>query len=79
MRTALFGPPIASSVTICAHNCHRVQIDVVLSFHNGGDEALNVSGIMGSINSPAAFNIYVHNLTSLVRFWPHNETAVSGV
>lgn len=42
------------------------KIDVVLSFHNGGDETLNVSGIMGSINSPAAFNIYVNNLTAQV-------------
>lgn len=47
--------------------CSRVQVDVVLSFHNGGDEALTVAGITGSINSPAAFNIYVNNLTSMVR------------
>lgn len=53
-----------------AHGCSHVQIDVVLSFHNGGDEALNVSGVMGSINSPAAFNIYVNNLTAMVRLEP---------
>lgn len=41
------------------------KVDVVLSFHNGGDEALTVAGITGSINSPAAFNIYVNNLTSM--------------
>lgn len=47
--------------------CSLLQVDVVLSFHNGGDESLTVGAISGSINSPAAFNIYVNNLTSMVR------------
>lgn len=42
------------------------QIDVVVGFRNGGDEALNVSHVRGSINSVAAFNIYVNNLTAQV-------------
>ena len=45
----------------------RPQIDVVLGFHNGGDETLNVTNVMGSINSPASFNIYVQNFSAAVR------------
>lgn len=42
------------------------KVDVVLNMHNGGKEALNVSGIMGSINSPASFKVYVHNLSAQI-------------
>ena len=42
----------------------NAQIDVVLGFHNGGDETLNVTNVMGSINSPASFNIYRPKLHS---------------
>ena len=44
-----------------------MQIDVVLGFHNGGDETLNVTNVLGSINSPASFNIFVQNFTAAVR------------
>ncbi len=53
----------AASILIRWH----VQIDVVLGFHNGGDETLNVTNVMGSINSPASFNIFVQNFSAAVR------------
>ena len=36
---------------------------VLVAFSNTGDETLNVTGIMGSINSPMDFGIYVQNFT----------------
>ena len=50
-----------------ASTTFNVQIDVVLGFHNGGDETLNVTNVIGSINSPAAFNIFVQNFSAAVR------------
>jgi hypothetical protein len=50
---------------------------VVLGFHNGGDETLNVTNVMGSINSPASFNIYVQNFSAAVRASVHRWFCVS--
>lgn len=37
--------------------------DVAVGFHNGAAEALNISAIMGSLNSPFDFNFHVQNFS----------------
>jgi len=43
------------------------QIEVVLGFHNEATMAYNVTAIMGSLNSPMDFSIFVQNFTNQVR------------
>ena len=38
-------------------------VEVLLGMHNGADAPLNVSFIMGSLNSPFDFNMHVQNFT----------------
>jgi len=47
---------------------------VLMSFSNTGEETLNVTGIMGSINSPMDFGIYVQNFT----YHPYGRVANPG-
>lgn len=39
----------------------------MLGLHNDASEAYNITSIMGSVNSPADFKTYIHNLTHQVR------------
>mmetsp|Transcript_35202 Transcript_35202/g.111249 ORF Transcript_35202/g.111249 Transcript_35202/m.111249 type:complete len:262 (+) Transcript_35202:171-956(+) len=39
------------------------KVDIILGFRNGGGEDLNITGIMGSINSPHDFSVHVQNFT----------------
>jgi hypothetical protein len=43
-----------------------MQIKVVLGIHNDGSEPYNISGIMGSLNSPTDFSMYIQNFTQQV-------------
>jgi len=40
------------------------EVDVVVGVHNGAPEALNLTGVTGSINSPAEYRFYVQNFTA---------------
>lgn len=42
------------------------QVKVVVGIRNDAAEAYNISSIMGSVNSPADFKTYIHNLTHQV-------------
>lgn len=44
------------------------KIKVVLGIHNDGVEAYNISGIMGSLNSPTDFATYIQNFTQQLYF-----------
>ena len=44
-----------------------LQVEVVLGFHNEATMAYNVTAIMGSLNSPMDFSIFVQNFTNQVR------------
>lgn len=39
------------------------SVDVLVGFRNGANEPYNVTAIMGSLNSPLDFSIYVQNFT----------------
>lgn len=43
-----------------------LQVDVVVGFSNGGEEAFNVSAIQGSLHSAAQWNLWVQNFTVAV-------------
>lgn len=44
-----------------------LQVDVIVGFSNGGEEAYNVSAIQGSLHSAAQWNLWVQNFTLAVR------------
>ena len=44
----------------------HLQVDVVVGFSNGGEEAYNVTGIAGSLHSSAQWNLWVQNFTAQV-------------
>lgn len=46
------------------------QVRVVLGIHNDADVAYNISAIMGSLNSPTDFSIYVQNFTQQLYHQP---------
>ena len=55
-------PPLTSP---CVVAC--LQVRVVLGIHNDASETYNITSIMGSVNSPADFKTFIHNLTHQVR------------
>lgn len=47
------------------------QVDVVVGFSNGGEEAYNVTALIGSLHSSAQWNLWVQNFTAQVGcHWP---------
>lgn len=44
------------------------KIKVVVGIHNEGSDAYNITAIMGSLNSPMDFKIYVQNFTQQLYF-----------
>lgn len=62
----LFGAvALLSSRSRHGHLC--TQVKVVVGIRNDATEAYNITSIMGSVNSPADFKTYIHNLTHQVR------------
>lgn len=43
-----------------------MQVTVLLGLHNEASEMYNVSAILGSLNSPTDFSIFVQNFTNQV-------------
>lgn len=55
---------ISRSVIIATDSIQNVmQVEVVVGVHNKGDDRLNITAIMGSLNNAQAFNQYFQNFT----------------
>jgi len=63
------APGIETTFIFPDHNTKVPQfpagaaIDVIAGFHNGASQPYNVTAIMGSLNSPLDFGIFVQNFT----------------
>ena len=44
-----------------------MQIKVVISAHNDASKPYNITAVMGSLNSPMDFDLYIQNFTQQVR------------
>jgi hypothetical protein len=46
-----------------------MQIKVVISAHNDASKPYNITAVMGSLNSPSDFDLYIQNFTQQVWVW----------
>lgn len=60
---ALCGSPAKHKHQLNFHAGCATQISVIVSGHNTGSKPMNLSAIVGSINSPEKFDVFIQNFT----------------